>query len=590
MKSYSEDGKHYVEVVHEGLNKRRLISGRDYNAVVLKAQQQDATWEEEWSRQQDKHEQQAAKQKRLQDRQAEAEARTRDAQRMVEGMGTTLWRALGEDHCLQWDALENQRPFPERKPSEPARPSPPTGPKLPPEPVAATPVYVPPQLGLLDKLSASRRTARIREAREAHQTRIREAQRANQSAVSEWHRQVAALKSSWEVRMQEYQAGLVKMQLAHARAVAAWEQRCAAYEEERGKQHQVVDQMRQAYLAAEPSAIEAYYLEVFRQTSQAEGFPSDHQVQYSPETRMLVVDLALPRVGELPTLKQVKYVASKDEFTEAHMREADTNRLYDSLLYQIALRTAYQTYDADFVGAVDVVVLNGWVTSVDAATGQEATACVLSLQTTCEEFTALNLAEVDPKECFKKLKGVGSSKLHSLTPVAPVVRMSRDDARFVSSYGVADELDGTSNLAAMEWEDFEHLVREVFEKEFSQNGGEVKVTRASRDGGVDAVAFDPDPLRGGKIVIQAKRYTNTVGVSAVRDLYGTVLNEGATKGILVTTSDYGPDAYEFARDKPLTLLNGGELLYLLERHGHKARIDLKEAKLIQAEREKQQGR
>ena len=61
------------------------------------------------------------------------------------------------------------------------------------------------------------------------------------------------------------------------------------------------------------------------------------------------------------------------------------------------------------------------------------------------------------------------------------------------------------------------------------------MTQASRDGGVDAIAFDPDPIRGGKIVIQAKRYAYTVGVSAVRDLYGTLMNEGATKGILVTT-------------------------------------------------------
>ena len=39
----------------------------------------------------------------------------------------------------------------------------------------------------------------------------------------------------------------------------------------------------------------------------------------------------------------------------------------------------------------------------------------------------------------------------------------------------------------------------------------MKITQASKDGGVDAVAFDPDPIRGGKIVIQAKRYTNVVG-------------------------------------------------------------------------------
>jgi restriction system protein len=67
-----------------------------------------------------------------------------------------------------------------------------------------------------------------------------------------------------------------------------------------------------------------------------------------------------------------------------------------------------------------------------------------------------------------------------------------------------------TNLAAIGWEEFEHLIRELFEKEFSGDGGEVKITRASRDGGVDAIAFDPDPIRGRKIVIQAKRYTNTV--------------------------------------------------------------------------------
>ena len=108
----------------------------------------------------------------------------------------------------------------------------------------------------------------------------------------------------------------------------------------------------------------------------------------------------------------------------------------------------------------------------------------------------------------------------------------------------------------------------------------MKITRGSRDGGVDAVAFDPDPIRGGKIVIQAKRYTNTVGISAVRDLYAVVVHEGATKGILVTTSSFGSDSYEFASDKPLTLINDGELLYLLEKHGHKAYVDVGEEKKL----------
>ena len=217
--------------------------------------------------------------------------------------------------------------------------------------------------------------------------------------------------------------------------------------------------------------------------------------------------------------------------------------------------------------------------SIDPATGSEAHGCILSVQAGRDEFTCLDLRRVEPKACFKSLKGVGSSRLTDLTPIRPIVKLNKEDARFVEAYGVVEGIDERTNLAGMDWQDFENLIREIFEKEFSSNGGEVKITQASRDGGVDAVAFDNDPLRGGKIVIQAKRYTNTVGVSAVRDLYGTVQHEGAMKGILVTTATFGSDAYEFARDKPITLISGAELLGLLERHGHRAKINLAEASM-----------
>jgi len=44
-------------------------------------------------------------------------------------------------------------------------------------------------------------------------------------------------------------------------------------------------------------------------------------------------------------------------------------------------------------------------------------------------------------------------------------------------------------------------------------------------------------------------------------------HEGATKGILVTTAEFGPSAQEFAAGKPLTLIGGTELVDLLARFG-----------------------
>ena len=100
------------------------------------------------------------------------------------------------------------------------------------------------------------------------------------------------------------------------------------------------------------------------------------------------------------------------------------------------------------------------------------------------------------------------------------------------------------------------------------------MTQASRDRGVDAVAFDPDPIRGGKFIIQAKRYNMLVPASAVRELYGTMMNEGAVKGILVTTSRYGPDSHEFAQGKPLKLIDGAELVQMFQKHGRSLHIEL----------------
>ena len=144
------------------------------------------------------------------------------------------------------------------------------------------------------------------------------------------------------------------------------------------------------------------------------------------------------------------------------------------------------------------------------------------------------------------------------------------DKRFVEQGDILSTLDARPNLMDLTPAEFEALVSNLF----SKMGLETKLTRTSKDGGVDAVAFDTRPVLGGKIVIQAKRSKNTVGVSAVRDLYGTMLNEGASQGILVTTSGYGPDVYAFSNDKPIALLDGGGLLYLLDQVGIQARIIL----------------
>jgi restriction system protein len=406
------------------------------------------------------------------------------------------------------------------------------------------------------------------------QRKVGEAQRLFDSDYTLWKKQADEITRKNNEIEKQYESELKK-----------WEAGKLVFLVKQKENNDALLAKEQEYLNKVPAAILEYNKLVLSMSVYPDYFPKKFDIDYHPKSKMLIVEYHLPSIDKVPNIKEVKYNQSTNNYTKRLHSESFIAKLYDNAIYQIALRTIHEIFEADVIEAIDGIVFNGWIECFDKSDGKEITICILSVQVNRSEFLKINLRNVDPKVCFKSLKGVGSSKLSSLTPIAPILSMSREDKRFVAPYEVMGSMDEKCNIAAMDWKDFENLIRELFEREFSVNGGEVKITRASRDSGVDAVAFDPDPIRGGKIVIQAKRYTNTVGVSAVRDLYGTVMNEGATKGILVSTTDYGPDAYEFAKGKPITLLNGSHLLHLLEKHGHKANIDLRAAKKILADKE-----
>jgi len=390
-----------------------------------------------------------------------------------------------------------------------------------------------------------------------------------EARLNDWRSQVASCDSTDSERSK-----------LHDRLVQDFETRKAAFELEKEADNKAVDELRERYEHADNSAIEDYCDLVLSNSTYPDSFPQSWELEYRAASKMLVVDYDLISPDEMPTVDSYRYVKANDEIVAKEISKAAHKKLYSSVIYQICIRTLHELFEADVVSAIDSVAFNGIVTCVNPATGIEESKAILSISASKDEFLAFDLARVDPKATFKHLKGVAAASLIDLTAIPPVVVLEKNDKRFIEGREIADSVDSSVNLAAMSWDDFEHLVRELFEREFASNGGEVRVTQASSDGGVDAIAFDPDPIRGGKIVIQAKRYTNTVGVAAVRDLYGTVMNEGATKGILVTTADYGKDSYEFAKEKPITLLNGSNLLALLEKHGTKARINIGEAKKV----------
>jgi restriction system protein len=327
-------------------------------------------------------------------------------------------------------------------------------------------------------------------------------------------------------------------------------------------QHAEVDRLKQDFTAGSPPAIVEYFTMILATSSYPENFPQHAKLAYVPESKQLVAEYDLPSLEVVPEVSSYKYVKTKDEVTKSRRPLAQRKALYSSVIAQVTLRTLKELFKADRSEFVETIVFNGYVATLDKGTGRPLRICLVTLRTSRDIFTQLELGKVDPLACLKVLNASVSKSPAELAPVRPVLEFNMVDPRFIEETDVLSGLDQRPNLMDLTYLEFESLITNLFQK----MGLETRLTQASRDGGVDCVAYDPRPIFGGKVVIQAKRYKHTVGVSAVRDLFGTVQNEGASKGILVTTSGYGKASFEFAEGKPLELLSGSNLLYLLKEY------------------------
>jgi restriction system protein len=264
----------------------------------------------------------------------------------------------------------------------------------------------------------------------------------------------------------------------------------------------------------------------------------------------VVLEVDLPTIDVVPAEREFHYVKSRDAAELKARPERERRSIYLEVIAQTTLRIVWEIFASDSAQLVDSAVVNGFVSTINPATGQSVRPCLITLRTTSDTLRQLDLSRVDPIACLKQLNAGVSASPAELAPVRPILEFNMVDPRFIEETDILATLDERPNLMEITPSEFETLITNLFAK----MGLETRLTRPSRDGGVDCVAYDTRPIVGGKVVIQAKRYKNTVGVSAVRDLFGTTMNEGASKGILVTTSGYGKASFEFAQNKPLELL------------------------------------
>ncbi len=101
--------------------------------------------------------------------------------------------------------------------------------------------------------------------------------------------------------------------------------------------------------------------------------------------------------------------------------------------------------------------------------------------------------------------------------------------------------------------------------------GDGRVVGRPGDQGIDGI-LDQDALGLEKVYVQAKRYTaGQVGEPEIRNFSGSLLAQGATKGVLITTTTFSPTALQTAQsismgNQLIRLIDGRELAELMINH------------------------
>jgi restriction system protein len=546
--TYSADGsrvlRYSIDFVHKGLNLHKRLSAPELIVLQNKVDTLIAGWDERYDK--------AVRLSEIDSYKAKADQASIDATEALENIRNILSNGLKNAKLISWDELKDKRRFTKQL-------------RLPLSPEPSTPIppppFDPPVITVWQKL-LGKGPLILAAAHQEHQALL--------DSILHHNRQEEAayleLRNEWEE--------MAKITRSN------FEQEKRTFYDDQSMENAKVDALALAISNGEQEAILEQMTLVLDRSDYHGLFEKQTSIDYQASERTLLLDYQLPSPDEMPQVKAVRFVKATGELKESYISEREKASNFDSACFQICLRTLHEIFTADVDNNIERVLFNGHTRYIDKATGQDVDACIMSILIDRDAFSKIDLLRIDPKVCFKSLRGVSASTLSALAPVAPILKLNKHDDRFIDARDTIADVDQATNLAAMDWEDFEHLVRGLFEKEFARRGGEVRITQSSSDGGVDAVAFDPDPITGGKIIIQAKRYTKTVGVSAVRDLYGTMQHESASRGILVTTADFGPDAHKFSAGKPITLLTGANLLHLLETHGVKAKIDIREARKV----------
>jgi len=318
---------------------------------------------------------------------AEVESLNSHIDGVFEDLEKLLEATIGVDDYVDLESLrrtENTNPFdrpelevPLMRPAEP---------KLPSEPKYIEP---PRPSGFFGKK---------RKAEEAKQ----KAQQGYEDAKSEWAKNVASAQAKYKIAVDAYEK-------AEKERIETLAKERARFQAELQAHNQDLDQFISNLSYGDAAAVHEYISLVVQNSVYPDHFQISHDFTFEPEIAELKMKVSIPTPESFPATKSYKYVKASDEIVEVALSKTEFKALYSRVLYQVAIRTLHEVFEADRRGLISTIALEVGTTGNDPATGKNGFIPFIGVAAQREAFMEFDLSRLVPLATLKHL-GAAISK------------------------------------------------------------------------------------------------------------------------------------------------------------------------------------
>lgn len=321
--------------------------------------------------------------------------------------------------------------------------------------------------------------------------------------------------------------------------------------------NEAINTKKELYKNRDVNIITSYKEKILSQIDYPFDFRKCINTGYCKESKKLVVDYLLPNKEIIPLVKRYEYKKTKDEIKTIPMNDKERNNIYNDVIFSIAINSIGNIFKHDINSNIDTVVFNGYIKDVDLSTGKDISPYIISAMVDKTVFNDIDISRIDKLKCLKKTMQ-GRIDINSNSCLKEIIPIAKCD--YLNKSVINNE---SINLLEVDPFVLENLVATLFRN----MGYEVIETNKSHDGGIDCELYSNDPIMGGKVIGQVKRYKNNIDIPKLREFESVLRNSDAMKGIFISTSDFSSQCEKFASENNILLINGSKLVDYFNKYG-----------------------